>query len=204
MSNIPTPSRPSSTEAACLPCGLCIDEKGRRIGWKVKTARMIYDKESASVTLEQPALELLGMQVAWLPWFWVPRSHPAARRPSAHARLRHRARRQPRRALFRADGRRHRPLTQPDADEPAGCAARRRSHASPLISARSSAPPGSIRLDPGACAGTVGDRPWRGAIQSTGHFTPAPDWSAGWSWTAFTDNAYLPDYGFDARRLRHQ
>jgi LPS-assembly protein len=60
------------TEASYSPCGLCVDEKGRRIGWKVKSARLIYDREKASVTLEQPSLELLGIPVAWLPWFWVP------------------------------------------------------------------------------------------------------------------------------------
>ena len=30
-------------EATYSPCGLCIDSKGRRIGWRVKAAKMIYD-----------------------------------------------------------------------------------------------------------------------------------------------------------------
>ncbi|HZY69150.1 MAG TPA: LptA/OstA family protein, partial [Devosia sp.] len=60
------------TEASYSPCGLCVDSKGRKIGWKVKAARMIYDRERASVTLEGPSVELLGLPVAWLPWFWVP------------------------------------------------------------------------------------------------------------------------------------
>ncbi|HEY4171264.1 MAG TPA: LPS assembly protein LptD, partial [Reyranella sp.] len=40
-----------------------------------------------------------------------------------------------------------------------------------------------------------GDRAWRGAIQSTGRFTPTKDWVVGWSYTAFSDNGYLKDYG---------
>jgi LPS-assembly protein len=60
------------TEASYSPCGLCIDKKGRKIGWKVKAARMIYDREKASVILEGPSLELLGIPIAWVPWLWVP------------------------------------------------------------------------------------------------------------------------------------
>ena len=59
-------------DASYSPCGLCVDAKGRRIGWKVKAARIIYERDKASVTLEQPSLELLGVPVAWLPWFWMP------------------------------------------------------------------------------------------------------------------------------------
>ncbi len=38
----------------------------------MKAARIIYDRDRAAVTLEQPSLELLGIPVAWIPWFWVP------------------------------------------------------------------------------------------------------------------------------------
>ena len=68
---------------------------------------------------------------------------------------------------------------------------------------------GVYQLDPGAFANTVGDRQWRGAIQTSGRFTPYADWVAGWSYTKFTDAAYLPDYrlttgkNLDQRGLRH-
>ena len=48
---------------------------------------------------------------------------------------------------------------------------------------------GIYQLDPSAYAGTIGDRNWRGAIQTSGHFRPTKDWTAGWSYSAFTDNA---------------
>ena len=60
------------TDASYSPCGLCIDSKGRKVGWKVKAAKITYDRNHASVTLQQPSLELLGIPVAWLPWFWIP------------------------------------------------------------------------------------------------------------------------------------
>src|SRR2546428_714815 len=54
------------------PCGQCVDAKGRKIGWQVKTARIIYHTRSETITLEQPTLYLLGVPVAWLPWLTMP------------------------------------------------------------------------------------------------------------------------------------
>jgi LPS-assembly protein len=51
-------------------------------------------------------------------------------------------------------------------------------------------------LDRSAFAGLPGDRDWRGAIQTSGRFVPADHWTVGWSYAAFTDNAYLKDYDF--------
>jgi LPS-assembly protein len=187
------------TDAAYSPCGLCIDEKGRHIGWKVRAARLIYDQDSASVILEQPSLELLGMPVAWLPWFWFPDpSQPRAqgvRLPS----LEYSAERGVSLAVpyFIPAG--------PDTDvllTPSlmsrqglllGATVTRRLGEFGQIDVSAS---GLYQLDPSAFAGTVGDRPWRGAIQTSARFTPAENWTAGWSYTAFTDNAYLKDYDF--------
>jgi len=60
------------TNAEYSPCGLCIDKKGRRIGWKVRASKMIYDGDRAVVFLEGPQLELLGVPVAWMPWMAIP------------------------------------------------------------------------------------------------------------------------------------
>ena len=56
---------------------------------------------------------------------------------------------------------------------------------------------GLKQLDPGAYAGTVGDIDWRGSAQTTGQFTPIATWTVGWSYTTFTDAAYLNDYHFE-------
>lgn len=185
------------TNAAYSPCGLCVDKEGRKIGWQVKAARMIYDRANASVTMEQPSLALLGVPVAWLPWFWVPDpTQPRAtglRMPS-----------------IGGDGQRGVTLTVPyfvpvgeDVDV----------ILSPTLMSRQGAmlagdlkwrlpDSGEIdvsaeagtQLDPGAYAGTVGDRSWRGAFQTSAHFTPTAQWTAGWSYTTFTDDQYLSDY----------
>ncbi len=185
------------TNAAYSPCGLCIDKQGQKIGWEVKAARMVYDHANASVTLDQPSLSLLGIPVAWLPWFWIPDpSQPRAtglRMPS-----------------IGGDGQRGVTATVPyfipvgdDIDvilsptlmsrQGAMLGADVKWHLGDLGEIDVSAN-GGYQLDPGAYAGTVGDRNWRGAIQTTGHFTPAANWTAGWSYSAFTDDQYLTDY----------
>ena len=54
------------------PCGTCIDDKGRRIGWRVRTERIIQNTKDGYTDLEQPILEVLGYPVAWLPWIRLP------------------------------------------------------------------------------------------------------------------------------------
>jgi LPS-assembly protein len=57
---------------------------------------------------------------------------------------------------------------------------------------------GVYQLDKEAFAFSDAQRDWRGAVQTSGRFRPANDWTAGWSYTAFTDAAYLKDYDLSA------
>ena len=187
------------TDASYSPCGLCIDSKGRKVGWKVKAAKITYDRNHASVTLEQPSLELLGIPVAWLPWFWVPDpTQPRAtglRMPSVDLDA-------ARGAVAAV------PYFVPVGDDVdliltpqlmsrqgalLGASMNWRIPSYGSISIKAS---GLYQLDKSAFAGTVGYRDWRGAIQTSGHFTPAEHWTAGWSYSVFTDQAYLTDYKF--------
>ncbi|RYE11388.1 MAG: LPS-assembly protein LptD [Hyphomicrobiales bacterium] len=185
------------TEASYSPCGLCVDEKGRRIGWQVKSARLIYDRDRASVTLEQPSLELLGIPVAWLPWFWVPDpTQPRAtglRMPSVNYSQEHGAELTV--PFFVPVGEDADIILSPTLMSRQGFLARAdgtwRFPGYGQIDIKAS---GIYQLDPSAYAGLPGDRNWRGAIQTAGEFTPVEDWKAGWSYSVFTDNAYLPDY----------
>jgi len=187
------------TEASYTPCGLCIDSKGRKIGWKVKAARIVYDRDHAAVYLEQPSLELLGIPVAWIPWFWIPDpTQPRAtglRMPSVDW-----------------DAPRGIVLTTPyfvpvGEDIDVLLTPQLMSRQGALLGGKVSwrfpgwgeidvKASGLYQLDPSAFAGTVGNRRWRGAIQTAGQFTPADHWTAGWSYSTFTDQAYLTDYKF--------
>ena len=184
------------TQAQYSPCGLCIDSKGRRIGWKVNASKIVYDRDGGWVYLEGPSLEILGIPMAWLPWLVLP--DPT----------------QPRRQGFRLPsvdydakygGRLDLPYFVPITDTMdllltptlltrqgflmAAEWAQRFDYGDYDIKAS-----GIYQLDPAAYAGTVGNTAWRGAIQTTGRFVPFDDWKAGWSYTAFSDAAYLIDY----------
>jgi LPS-assembly protein len=183
-------------DATYSPCGLCIDSKGRRIGWRVRAPKMIYIRDKGTIELHQPSLELLGVPMAWLPWLSIPD-------PS-----------QPRLSGFRIpnfDYSQQMGFTvelpyfwAPDDDTDVLFIPRLMSRQGGLFAVEVThrfkrgvadvKASGVYQLDPTAFAGTVGDGQWRGAIQTTGRFTPYPNWVTGWSYTKFTDAAYLPDY----------
>lgn len=185
-------------DASYSPCGLCIDEKGRRIGWRVRAARMIHDAETKTVIFEQPSLEVLGIPVAWLPWLSVPDPtsgrQAGFRLPSADYDEKYGGRLNV--PYFIPVGEDIDILLSPSIMSQQGflMAAeyqQRFDYGSITIKAS-----GIYQLDPGAFQ-TVGNREWRGAIQSSGEFRPIENWTVGWSYSAFTDAAYFEDYGFD-------
>lgn len=182
--------------AGYAPCGDCIDDKGRRIGWSVNAARIVHDSEDGSVYLEQPTLSLLGMPIAWLPYLWLPgtdnQALSALRMPiidySEKTGLRVGV------PVMVYTNRWTDIILTPTATTRQGFLmgaewVQRFDAGSFQIKAS-----GLHQWDPAAFTGTVGDRDWRGALQTSGSFTPIETWSAGWSYTAFTDAAYLEDY----------
>jgi LPS-assembly protein len=187
------------TEATYAPCGLCIDEKGRRIGWTVRAARIVQDPITKGITIEQPRLEVLGTPVAWLPWLSLP--DPSQKRRTG-VRL----------PSLDYSGERGVSLTVPyfialGEDTDLLLSPQLMSRQGFLMAAEweqrfeygrfNLAASGLYQFAPGAFAGEVGERDWRGAIQTSGEFELASDWKAGWSYTAFSDAAYLGDYDFN-------
>ncbi len=187
------------TDASYSPCGLCIDEKGNRIGWKVKAATLKQNSQTKVVYFEQPSLEVLGVPVAWLPWLWLP--DPTSKRNTGF---------QLPSVDYKADlgGRLRVPyfigigedtdiLLAPQLMTRQGFLMAASWQQRFDYGAFSIEASGLYQLDPGAFAGTVGDRDWRGAIETDGQFQVASDWTIGWNYTTFTDAAYLNDYDFN-------
>ena len=184
------------TNASYAPCGDCIDDKGRRVGWSVNAARITYNSEDGSIYLEQPTLALLGVPVAWLPYLWLPDTSDTAL------------------ANFRTPSYDYGELTGHRLEVPYAAYSTRWTDIilTPTFMTRQGfllgaewiqrfdagsfqiKASGLYQFDRAAFAGTVGDLDWRGAIQTSGEFKPVADWTAGWSYTAFTDAAYLTDY----------
>lgn len=179
------------------PCGACIDSKGRHIGWTIRAKRFVYDREAAVVDMEEPVLELLGVPMAWLPWLRIPDpSQPRVngfRLPTVdYTTLQGANITVP---YFLAIGDDTDIIFSPRLMSRQGLlfAAQAVHRFGPLGSVEAKVA-GLYQLDRSAFAGTVGDRDWRGAVQTSGQFTPLPTWTTGWSYTAFTDAAFLPDY----------
>ncbi len=185
------------------PCGNCVDSKGRKIGWRVRTKTIIYDKNNELIDLEQPILEILGVPIAWLPWLRLPDpSNPRTngfRMPSYFysedigLKLEF--------PYFYAAGKNTDIILVPSISFLQG----------PLLSATiehrfsdlgkvNLTASGLYQFNRSIFAGKEGDRDWRGAIQTYGEFTPIEDWKFGWSYTTFSDAAFLTDYNIPIQR----
>jgi LPS-assembly protein len=183
-------------DASYAPCGECVDDQGRRIGWSVNAAQITYNAEDGSLYLEQPTLSLLGIPVAWLPFLWLPDTSEAAlanvRTPS---------------------------IDYSDAiglkvEVPVTAYSSRWTDIilTPTLLTRQGfllgaewvqrfdagsfqiKASGLYQFDKNAFTFSEAQTDWRGAVQTSGEFRPIEDWKVGWSYTAFTDAAYLIDY----------
>lgn len=187
------------TRAGYAPCGECIDSKGRRIGWSVQAAKVTYNKADGSVTLEQPSLSLLGVPVAWLPYLWLPdlSSETLDKIPK------------PTLAYSEEIGVKvELPFTAYSSQytdvilSPAlvsgqgflmGAEWKQRFDSGSFRIKAS----GLYQFNPTAFSFADAQIRWRGAIQSSGEFIPAKDWTVGFAYAQFTDSAYFDDYFLD-------
>lgn len=184
------------TDASYSPCGLCIDEKGNRIGWRVKAAKLVTSSETKVVYFEQPSLEVLGVPVAWLPWLSLPdptnKRNTGFQLPSFDYKSELGGRL--RTPYFIGIGEDTDILLAPQLMTRQGFLMAASWQQRFDYGAFNIEASGLYQLDPGAFAGSVGDRDWRGGVETDGFFHVTPELTAGWTYTAFTDAAYLGDY----------
>lgn len=190
------------TNAQYAPCGDCVDDRGRRIGWSISAARIVQNGKDNSITLEQPTIALLGVPVAWLPYLWLPDMSNEALggipRPSL--------------GYSEAIG--------VKAEFPVAVYSSRHTSVilSPTLMSRqgflmgaewiqrfdqgsfSIKASGLYQLDKSAFTFADAQRDWRGAVQAAGEFRPVKDWTVGAAYSVFTDSAYFQDYLLDPRR----
>lgn len=179
------------------PCGTCIDSKGRRIGWRVRTDHMLHKERDGIVEMKNPVLEVLGVPVAWVPWM----AFPDPTNP------RNKGFRLPSYAVGEKIGLK---VTFPyfmalgnDVDllfEPS-LMSRQVALMSVTVDHRfgdkgaySLTGSGTYVVDRSAFAGTPGDLQWRGALQASAEFTPSKEWKFGAAYSLLSDRAYLRDY----------
>lgn len=183
--------------ASYAPCGDCIDESGNRIGWSVKADRITYDAADGSTLLERPTLMVLGIPVAWLPYLWLPDTSANRIENLRMPRYDYSDKTGHRLEIpyYAYSSRWTDVLLTPTFMTRQGFllgveATQRFSNGSATVKLS-----GLYQGDKSAFTFPEAQRDWRGALQTAGEFTPIEDWTVGWSYTAFTDAAYLPDYG---------
>jgi len=182
--------------ATYSPCGDCIDEQGRRIGWSMKAKRITYNAEDGSLAMEQPSLALLGFPVAWLPYLWLPDTSQSTlsniRTPTYDYSdfIGHKLA-----VGITAYSSKYTDiiltptlLTRQGLLLDAEWVQRFEAGSFRIKGS------GLYQLDPTAFTFSEARTDWRGALQTSGSFVPVKDWQAGWSYTAFSDFAYLKDY----------
>jgi LPS-assembly protein len=189
-------------DAAYSPCGLCVDDKGRRIGWDIKSTKLVYDKRTKMVHMTDVKLAFWGQQVAWLPFLSFPDpTDPAFRglpvvkysygEKTGHTlEIPYEMRFGPDTSVILSANLMSRQGALLGADWT-------QRFQNGEINTKVS---GIYQLDPSAFAAGIGDNQWRGAIQSSGRFVPVKNWAAGWSVTAFSDPAYLIDYRLQVKK----
>ena len=182
--------------ATYAPCGECVDGKGRRIGWSMHANRVTQNRADGSLALEQPSLAVLGVPVAWLPYLWLPDTSSGTvaglRTPSFDYSNEIGLKVEVPVAVYST--RWTEVILTPTLLTGQGFLMgaewiQRFDNGSFNIKAS-----GLYQFNPGAFTFSEAQEEWRGALQSSGEFRPIADWTVGWSYTKFTDAAYLEDY----------
>ena len=189
------------TYTACEPCK---DHPERPPLWQVKAARIIHNNEERRIYYEDSYLEVAGIPIAYLPYFYSP--DPTVRRDTGFLAPHFVSSN----VLGYGIGTPFFWNIAPDYDltiEPTflskqgvlGQAEWRQRLANGFYNVRVS---GIFQSTPSAfLPGPLGsgDRDFRGSIESAGQFYLAPNWRAGWDVVGVTDKWFLDNY-----RIRNQ
>ena len=184
----------SGVYTACEPC---VQNPQRPPQWQVKAARIMHDEKEHTIYFEDMRLEFLGVPIAYFPYFWMPdttvKKQSGFLRPSvlsgSHIGVGLQV------PYFWN--------LAPDYDftfAPAylsqqGLLATGEWRQRLLNGAYSVRASGIFQQDPKAFGvDTVGDRNFRGAIETRGDFRLAQNWWYGWDASLFTDNQFAPQY----------
>ena len=177
-------------------CQTCVNEPEKPPFWQIKAVRIIHDQQEKTVYYEDAKLEMLGVPIAYVPFFMHP--DPSERRKTGFLL--------PRVIDSTSLGLGVQvpfywaPTADWDATFSPVAMSRQGVLGDVEVRHRFDAGSASIRgfainqLHPEAFVNTSGDRPWRGAFNSSAAFRINNNWSWGWNGTLATDRRFLSDY----------
>jgi LPS-assembly protein len=177
-------------------CQTCVNEPTKPPFWQIKAAKIIHKQKEKTVYYEDARLEMMGVPIAWVPFF----QHPDPSETHKTGFLMPRVINSGKLGLgvqvpfFWA------PTSDWDATFAPVAMTRqgvlldlevRHKFESGLVTARVL---GIDQADPSAFKFTSGDRQRRGAFLTTGKFSLNENWSWGWDATLVSDRRFLTDY----------
>jgi LPS-assembly protein len=178
---------------ACAPCR---DDPKKPPLWQVKGARIIHDQMEKMLYFESAQLEFFGVPMAYLPYFSTP--DPTVKRKTGFLM-----------PVYTTDSTYGYGVEVPfywaiAPDYDATFNPRFTTQQGVLVQGefRQRLADGSYQiraygidqLDPGQFAGQVGDRDFRGGVETRGQFALNQQWVWGWEGIALTDYMLLSDY----------
>ena len=177
-------------------CQTCVNEPTKPPFWQIKAARIIHKQQEKTVYYEDARLEMLGVPIAWVPYFQHP--DPSEKHKTGFL--------MPRVIDSAALGLGVQVpfFWAPTVDWDATLAPVALSRQGLLmdVEVRHRFEAGEVtarafgihQMQPSAFRLTSGDRDNRGALSTTGKFTINENWKWGWDATLVSDRRFLADY----------
>lgn len=177
-------------------CQTCVNEPEKPPFWQIKAVKIIHDQQEKIVIYEDAKLEMMGVPIAYVPYFKHP--DPSEKRKTGF--LLPRLINSNTLGLGAAVPFYWAPVS--DWDATLSPVAMSRQGAFADVEVRHAFESGIVtvhgfginQLQPQAFVGTSGDRKWRGAFNSSGTFTINNNWTWGWNQTIVSDPRFLSDY----------
>ncbi|TDQ63641.1 LPS-assembly protein [Maritalea mobilis] len=183
-------------DADITPCGTCVDEKGREIGWRIKAVRIVRDTEEKTIYFERPSMVFAGVPIATIPYLTIPDPSLTDYDELLKARLSYSSElgvgiAYP--GFILHDPRTNLTLTPTIFTNQGVLGQLDWSHSTKVTSVKVTGY-GIYQFNPSAFAGKLGERNLRGAAQAKAVYTPTEQLTVGGAYTLFSDRSFLTDY----------
>ncbi|WP_165498143.1 LPS-assembly protein LptD [Siculibacillus lacustris] len=186
-------------------CQTCVNEPEKPPFWQIKAARIIHKQDEKTVYYEDAKLEMLGVPIAYVPYFQHP--DPTEKRKTGFLMPRvifsNKTGAGVQQPFYWAPVADWDATLQPTLMSRQGLLADaevRHRFESGLVTVRGF---GIDQMDRKAYVDTSGDRKVRGGVSTTGRFTINEKWSWGWEATAISDRHFLSDYKLTQSGVDH-
>ena len=179
-------------------CQTCVTEPSKPPFWQIKAAKIIHNQQERTVTFENAQFELMGVPIAWLPYFWtydptvkrksgfLPPSYIYSEKLGVGARV----------PYFWA------PVPDWDVTLSPTVLSRQGALMDATVRHRTETGIWQVRgvgihqNDPTAFTSRDSQDDWRGGVFTKGKFNLNDKWSFGWDATLLSDRRFASDYKY--------